>query len=144
MGLLKKLFSSRKVTAREIRMALRSAERDRDRRLAGLRKLEDRRGRLFLEIKGARSRGDRLEVDRLWDDLRAAKVEAALEQKESRISQLEVIALKRAARALERMEARKDRSGVEMLVRRLRNSGLDEKLMAQEIRDEEYIRELDG
>ena len=143
MGLIQKLFSSKKVSLRELKVSLLKVERERKRQETSLRKLESRIDEIFEKTKKARRQGKKVEVDFLWEELRLAKTEIALEYRQARVLNLEAITLKRTVWGLERMEAAKNREGAGHLVGRLRASGLDDKLQAQEIREDEYLRELD-
>ncbi|MCZ6794057.1 MAG: hypothetical protein O7J95_10635 [Planctomycetota bacterium] len=142
MGLIQRLFS-KKVSLRELKVSLLKLERERKRRDASLRKLEGRTEELVEKIKKARRQGNHGEVDYLWEDLKHARTECTLERRQARVLGLEAIALKRTVWGLERLEAAKNRTGVQELLKRLSSSGLDAKLGMQEIREEEYLRELD-
>ena len=142
MGLIKRLFA-RKVSLRELKISLLKLERERKRKDSSLRKLEGKTADLFETIKKARRLGNQVEVDYLWEELKHARTENALERRQTRVLNLEAIALKRTVWGLERLESTRNRSGVRDLIDRLRESGLDDKLEMQDIREDEYIRELD-
>ena len=69
--------------------------------------------------------GNQVEVDYLWEELKHARTENALERRQTRVLNLEAISLKRTVWGLERLESTRNRSGVKDLIDRLRESGLD-------------------
>lgn len=143
MGLIKKLFGSREVSLRELKLALLRVERERKRKTESARRLEESTANVFEKTKAARGAGNHVEVDYLWEELKQVRTESALDRRQLRVLNLEAIALKRTVWGVEHLETKKDASGARALFRRLHESGLDDKLQAQEIREEEYLQELD-
>jgi hypothetical protein len=144
VGIFSKLFGSREVSLRELKLAHLSHERKRRRAAEELRKLEDRKSAVVERARQMRRAGDQLEVDHLWNELKQLRAESDLHRHDARILNLETIALKRTIHGLERLEAANDKAGVRNLLRRVRESGLDDKLAAGALRDEEYLRELEA
>lgn len=144
MGILKKLFGSRDVTLRELRLTLMSHERQRRRTGEELQKLENRQARVMEQARRSRRRNDQLDVDYRWEELKQLRAESSLLRRDARILNLETITLKRTIHGMERLEAMNDKAGVRNLLRRVRDSGLDDKLAAGAIREEEYLRELEA
>jgi hypothetical protein len=143
MGLMRTLFGRRRMTAAELKVALLGIERRRARKAAALEEIEGRRRALIERARAARRLGNQLEVDHLFEELKLLESEGALARREARIANLETLALQRTARRLERLEALDDRAGARRLLRRVHDSGLDDHLLAGEIREEEYIHELE-
>ena len=142
MGLFQRLFSGDKVSVKDLRKALLVLERDRRRKQLELKKLGKRRGEVVDRVRNARKAGDSLEVDGSWEELKQLKLETTICSREARIVNLEAIGVKRYLWGLERLERANDREGARKLIQRVRASGLDDKLMAQDIGDEEYMLEL--
>lgn len=141
MGVLRRLFS-RPVTLREMKASLQEVERERRKKQAGLARLAARRDALIERIRRARKRGNALEVDYVWEDLRDIRIDAAHVRREARILNLEGIALKRYIRGVERLERRNDSEGVRRLLERARRGRLADLLARQQIDEREYLQEL--
>ena len=142
MGLFNRLFSSEKVTARDLKKALLGLERDRRRKQLEQKKLDKRRSEVVERIRVARKERDSLSVDASWEGLKHLKLETTVLSREARIVNLEAIGVKRYLWGLERLQRSNNREGARKLIERARASGLDDKLMAQNIKDEEYLEEL--
>ena len=85
-------------------------------------------------------RGNQLEVDYLWEQFKQHRAEGTDIRREGRVYNLESLALGRTARALERLEKKKDRDGARNLIDRIRASGLPERISLD--RDEQ-LRSLE-
>lgn len=129
---------------RKLKLKLREIERERRKYFLELRKLSASQTDLIEKIKGARREGNQFEVDYLWEELKAMKHDFAFSKRAAKVSNLEGIALKRYIRGLERLEKRKDKDGVNKLLQRIRNSGLDAKLALQSIDEAAYLDELNA
>lgn len=141
MGFFQELFA-RQPSLDDLKAKLREVDRDRKRAMLELRKLSSRQADLIERIKSNRKRGNNLEVDYLWEDLKALKTEVAMVRKDARILNLEGISLKRYVRGLERLDRHGDRETAKKLLERIKNSGLDRKLAMADINDRDYLREL--
>ncbi|MGE0430848.1 MAG: hypothetical protein AB7K09_05255 [Planctomycetota bacterium] len=141
MSFFRELFS-RPVTSKDLQGKLQDVEKSRRRTMLELRKLGAKQTELVEQIKRERKNGNAIEVDYIWEDLRAIKSEVALLRKEGRILNLEGIALKRYIRGLERLEKSGDRESARKLMDRIKNSGLDARLAAADVDDKEYLSEL--
>jgi hypothetical protein len=119
-------------------------ERERRKYFLDLRKLSASQTDLIEKIKGARREGNQFEVDYLWEELKSMKHDFAFNKRAAKVANLEGIALKKYIRGLERLEKRKDKDGVNKLLQRIRNSGLDAKLALQSIDEEAYLDELNA
>lgn len=137
------LFGGR-IDLRKLKVKLREVERDRRKFFMELRKSSSRQGTLIEQIKQARREGNSIEVDYLWEELKAIKHDFAFARRAAKVSNLEGIALKKYIRGLERLEKRKDKDGVNKLLQRIRSSGLDAKLALQQIDEQGYMDELNG
>jgi hypothetical protein len=137
------LFGGR-IDLRKLKVKLREVERDRRKFFMELRKSSSRQGTLIEQIKQARREGNSIEVDYLWEELKAIKHDFAFARRAAKVSNLEGIALKKYIRGLERLEKRKDKDGVNKLLQRIRSSGLDAKLALQQIDEQGYLDELNG
>lgn len=144
MGMLKKLFSARNVSLRELKLTLLGHERRRRQIADELRTLEKRKTEITERARIHRRRGSTMEVDYLWRELKQLRTERSLLERDAQIVNLETLALKRTIHGMERLEAQNDKTGVRRLLSRVRQSGLDDKLAATTIRDEDYLRELES
>ncbi|MCU0722600.1 MAG: hypothetical protein MUC63_03100 [Planctomycetes bacterium] len=142
MGFFRDLFSKKDVSARELKVALIGVERERKRKQMELRKVASRQNDMVDRVKKARKSGNGLEVDYLWEDLKAMKFDGAFLKREVKVLNLEGIALKRYVRGMERLERSNNKEGIRKLLERMRSSGLDTKLANQFINDQEYLDEL--
>ncbi len=133
-----------KIDLRKLKVKLREVERDRRKFFMELRKSSARQGTLIEQIKQARREGNSIEVDYLWEELKAIKHDFAFSRRAAKVSNLEGIALKKYIRGLERLEKRKDKEGVNKLLQRIRSSGLDAKLALQQIDEQAYLDELNS
>jgi hypothetical protein len=133
-----------KIDLRKLKVKLREVERDRRKYFMELRKSSSRQGTLIEQIKAARREGNTIEVDYLWEELKAIKYDFAFSRRAAKVANLEGIALKKYIRGLERLEKRKDKEGVNKLLQRIRTSGLDAKLALQQIDEQAYMDELNG
>lgn len=139
-----KLLFGNKVDSRLLKVKLREVERERRKYFMEMRKLSQRQATLIEQIKNARRDGNNMEVDYLWEELKALKYDFGFNRRSAKVSNLEGIALKKYVRGLERLEKRKDKNGVMKLIQRIQNSGLDAKLALQQIDEESYIDELNA
>jgi hypothetical protein len=137
------LFGTR-VDLRKLKVKLREVERERRKYFMEMRKLSTRQASLIEQIKRARREGNSIEVDYVWEELKDIKHDFAFQRRAAKVSNLEGIALKKYVRGLERLEKRKDKDGVNKLLQRIRNSGLDAKLALQQIDEEAYLDELNA
>jgi uncharacterized protein (UPF0335 family) len=137
------LFGGR-IDLRKLKVKLREVERERRKYFMELRKSSAHQGTLIEQIKAARREGNQIEVDYLWEELKAIKHDFAFSRRAAKVSNLEGIALKKYIRGLERLEKRKDKDGVNKLLQRIRSSGLDAKLALQQIDEQAYMDELNG
>ncbi|MBX3461141.1 MAG: hypothetical protein KF696_14440 [Planctomycetes bacterium] len=137
------LFGGR-VDLRKLKVKLREVERERRKYFMELRKSSAKQGTLIEQIKAARREGNQIEVDYLWEELKAIKHDFSFSRRAAKISNLEGIALKKYIRGLERLEKRKDKDGVNKLLQRIRTSGLDAKLALQQIDEQAYMDELNA
>jgi hypothetical protein len=135
------LFGER-LDLRKLKVKLREIERDRRKSFMEMRKLSSRQSSLIEQIKQARREGNSIEVDYLWEELKAMKHDFGFSKRAAKVANLEGIALKKYIRGLERLEKRKDKDGVNRLLQRIRNSGLDAKLALQQIDEQAYLDEL--
>ncbi|MBI4618237.1 MAG: hypothetical protein HY720_31855 [Planctomycetes bacterium] len=142
MSFFKSLFR-RAVALPELRVALRQVERSRARKLAELRRHAARQQIAIEKMKDARKDGNSIEVDYLWEELKVLRCDLAFARRELRVANLEGIALLRYVRGLERLEKNGDRERAKKLFERIRASDLDAKLAASEVREDEYLAELD-
>lgn len=142
MSLLTELLGLDRVTTRELRGALLRVERDRRKQQRELKKLELRQERLVEQIKRARRTGDALEVDYRWEELKSVKLDRALAVRQATVLNLEAITVKKYLAGLERLERKQDQRSIEGLMRRIRSSGLEAKLAAEQIRTADYLDEL--
>ncbi len=141
MGFFRELFS-RPVTAKDLRNKLQEVEKSRREANLELGSLSRKQADLVERIKQQRKLGYSIEVDYLWEDLRAIKAESAMLRKEARILNLEGITLKRYTRGLERLEKKGDRESARKLMDRIKNSGLDARLASADVDDKAYLAEL--
>jgi hypothetical protein len=142
MGFFRDLFSKKEVTARELKVQLIGVERERKRKQMDLRKISAKQNDMVDRVKRARKSGNSLEVDYLWEDLKAMKFDGASLKRDVKILNLEGIALKRYVRGMDRLEKSNNKEGIRKLLERARSSGLDGKLANQFINDQEYLDEL--
>ena len=133
-----------KVDLRKLKVKLREVERERRKYFMEMRKLSTRQASLIEQIKRARREGNSIEVDYVWEELKDIKHDFAFQRRAAKVSNLEGIALKKYTRGLERLEKRKDKDGVNKLLKRIRSSGLDAKLALQQIDEEAYLDELNA
>ena len=143
MSLLANLLR-RPVRLTELKTSLLRVERDRRRKLAELQRLAGRQRVVVERIREGRRDGNSIEVDYLWEELKALRTDVAYVRREARVLNLEGIALKRYVRALERLERAGDKERASKLLERIRSSDLDRRLASLEVKDEEYIAELDA
>ena len=141
MGFFKELFG-KGVQVKDLKVALIGVERERRRSQIDVHKLSAKQSALIEQIKSKRKDGNEIEVDYLWEDLKALKIELTLIRREARRSNLEGIALKRYIYAMERLKKKKDDKSIEKLLGKIRNSSLDAKLRVADINDQEYMDEL--
>lgn len=143
MSLLANLLR-RPVRLTELKTSLVRVERDRRRKLAEMQRLAARQRIVVERIREGRKDGNSIEVDYLWEELKALRTDLAYVRREARVANLEGIALKRYVRALERLERAGDKERASKLLERIRSSDLDRRLATLEVKDEEYIAELDA
>lgn len=142
MGIIKEILGLERLTSKDLKSALLRVERDRRKAQREMKKLDQRQGRLVEQIKTARKSGDALEVDYRWEELKAIKLDRALSAREATVLNLESITVKKYLHGLERLERKKDRTSIDSLLRRIRSSGLEAKLAAEQIRTTDYLDEL--
>ena len=141
MGFIKELLGQ-SVQLKDLKAALIGIERDRRKHQVELRKLSAKQSSFIEQIKQKRKTGNDIEVDYIWEDLKAMKTEISLIRREAKRSNLEGIALKRYIYALERLKKQKDEKSIQRLIEKVRNSNLDSKLRESDINDQEYLDEL--
>jgi hypothetical protein len=141
MGFFRNLFE-KAITARDLKVSLIRVDRDRKRKQLEVRKLSAKQGDLIDTVKKSRKEGNSLEVDYVWEELNGVKLDLAFLRRESRVLNLEGIALKRYIRGLERLEKADNRTGIKQLLDRTRKSGLDAKLAGQFVDEQGYLDEL--
>ncbi len=142
MGIIKEILGLERLTSKDLKSALLRVERDRRKAQREMKKLDQRQGRLVEQIKTARKSGDALEVDYRWEELKAIKLDRALSAREATVLNLESITVKKYLHGLERLERKKDRTSIDSLLQRIRSSGLEAKLAAEQIRTTDYLDEL--
>lgn len=142
MSFFEELFGRKKVTSKELRIQLRRIERQRLRKRRELKKVESRQAELIEQVKEARRDGNSIEVDYMWEELKGLKIDKAYLIREATVLNLEGITVKKYVRGMERMERRDNHEGIQKLLTRLRGSGLDAKLQAENINTDEYLDEL--
>jgi hypothetical protein len=142
MSIIPKIFR-RPVKATDLRLALHEVDRRRRHEIAGLRRLGARQRITIERIRVARRAGEEIEVDYRWQELRSLRLDVAHARRALRTSNLERIGLARYLRGLERLENRGESDRARELVDRIRSSDLDSKLAAREVREDEYLAELD-
>lgn len=144
IGIFGKLFGQREKppTARDLKIAFMGVKRERKKKQLEIRKLAIKRNTSIEQLKRARKNGNQMEVDFLWEELKALKVESAYLMKEARILNLEGIGLKRYIRGLERLEKTGQSSKVQSLIEKVRRMGLDEKLRGAEVDEAAYLDSL--
>jgi len=127
--ILRRLFGEPEtLTIDSLRAALQGVERDRRRNRVTVRRWERQRKQLIERMKRARSEGNALEVDYLWEQFKQHRGEGTDIRREGRVYNLESLALGRTVRALDRLEKKKDRAGARALIERIRASGLPERI----------------
>ncbi len=141
MGFFKELFQTG-YNLKALKVQLRRVERERRKYFLEMRKLSSRQTQLIEEIKNARKNGNQIEVDYLWEDLKDLKHEINFTRRSARVANLEGITLKRYIYGIERLEKAKDKNGIQRLVKRIQDSGLDNKLAMAQVNEEEYLDEL--
>lgn len=142
MSFLEELLGGPKITTRELRRALLRVERERRKKRSELKRLEVRQTKTLDELKEARRTGNQLEVDYLWEDLKATKLDRQVCLREATVLNLEGITVKNYLRGLQRLERQKDNTSIDRLLKRVRSSGLMAKLEREKIRQDEYLDEL--
>lgn len=144
MGIFDTLFNrdDKEVTSRDLKIALRGVERDRRKKQLEIRRLSHKRNDCLTRLKQARRENNREEVDFLYDDLQAYKLDQQLARRECKVLNLEAIGLKRYVRGLERLEKTSNRGRVRDLMQRVQMSGLDEKLRGASVDEEAYLDAL--
>lgn len=143
MGFFRDLFSQG-YNLKDMKVQLRRVERERKKHFLEMRKLSARQAHLVEEIKTARKNGNQIEVDYMWEELKDLKHEVNFTKRAARVANLEGITLKRYVHGIERLERSKDKSGIQNMIQRIQNSGLDNKLAMAQINEEEYLDELNG
>ena len=133
----------RPVKSTDLRLALHAVDRRRRREITALRRLGSRQRIAIERIRTARRAGDDIEVEYRWQELKSLRHDVGHARRELRVSNLERIGLTRYLRGLERLENRGERDRARELVERIRTSDLDSKLAAREVREDEYLAELD-
>ncbi|MEM7166999.1 MAG: hypothetical protein AAF581_16165 [Planctomycetota bacterium] len=127
MGIFQKLFGKQGVSIDELREALKEVERDRRRNRREISRWERQRKKIVDRMKKQRQDGSQLEVDYSWDEFKHHRVEGADLRRQGRVYNLEGIALRRTLRAVERLEKKADRGGVQDLLRRIQATGVTER-----------------
>ena len=117
MGFFRNLFE-KAITARDLKVSLIRVDRDRKRKQLEVRKLSAKQGDLIDTVKKSRKEGNSLEVDYAWEELNGVKLDLSYLRRESRVLNLEGIALKRYIRGLERLEKADNRTGIKQLLDR--------------------------
>lgn len=141
MGLFRDLFE-RPVTLRDLKTALLRVERERRKKQAEMRKQSAQQASLIEQAKQARRDGGDLELDYLWEEMAQVRTDLGLIRRELKILNLEGIGLKRYVRGMERLERERNPKAVKQLIERVRHSSLDAKLGVANLREQEYLAEL--
>jgi hypothetical protein len=143
MGFFKDLFS-RGMDTKALKVKLKQVERERRKSDLEMRKLSARQDLLLNDIKEGRKTGNSLKVDHSWEELKNLKYELAFIRRAAKVSSLEHITLKRYVYGIERMERAKDRDGIQRIIQKMQNSGLEAKLQVQQVNEEAYMDELNA
>lgn len=145
MSILQRLFGgSKAVSMEELRVALKEVEKDRRKNRLEIRRHERKRRKILDKLKKARTEGNGLEVDYLWDEFKEQRRSATELRREGRVYNIEGVALKRYLRALERLERRQDREGATKLIERVSRSGLVERLTLDREAEVLYLEEMNN
>ncbi|MCA8959543.1 MAG: hypothetical protein KDC38_03475 [Planctomycetes bacterium] len=139
---LQSLFSRRRLRLDDLQDALQEVDRERRRVRVEMRRWERQRRLVMERLKRARSTGNSVEVDYLWDELKAHRVSGHDLRREARGHNLEGLALRRAIRAIERLETQRDRIGAQRLLERFRESGVLERLALHDDSRENCLHEV--
>lgn len=141
MGFFLDLFS-KPVTSKELRVALEGLEKKRRQLQLDMRKMSLRQNKLIDKAKKARADRREDELDWLWQEIKHIKLEITVLRRETKRVNLESIGVKRYLWGLERLEKENNKEGIRSLLNRIRKSRLDIKLAGQEIKEREYMEEL--
>jgi hypothetical protein len=144
MGIFANLFGKPVLSAREVKIEMLKKERERRRKIIELRRVEQKKEKLIDDIKKARRDGQNFQVDILWEDLKSFKIDGAFAKRELSVLNLEYITLKRYVRGMERLEKQKNTEGIQKLLGRIRESGLEARLATQEVDEKAYLDELNA
>lgn len=146
MGIFDRLFNreDREVNSRDLKIALKGVERERRKHQLELRRLSHKRLDVLGRLKLARKDNNREEVDFLYEDLQQIQLDQALIRRETKVSNLEAIGLKRYIRGLERLEKTSSKGRIRDLMQKVQMSGLDEKLQGASVDEEAYIDALNA
>lgn len=142
MGFFRDLFS-KPITSKELKVALKGLERQKHQLQLDLKKLSARQNQLIDQAKIARNQHRNDEIDWIWQEMKHLKMEIALQRKQIKILNLESIGLKRYIWGLERLERENNKDGIRNLLSKIRRSKLDVKLAVHDIKEKEYLEELE-
>lgn len=130
------------VTSRDIKIALKGAEREIKRNKMGIKKINQKDQQLLQKLKKARREGRTDDVNEFYQDLQDNKIEKMTFKKEGKILRLETMALKNTLRGVERLEKTSNRGRIRDLMSRIKDSNINEKLQAGTIDEESYLDSL--
>jgi len=141
---LLKIVRGPKVDLEEVEAAVVSAQTRRRRLFRRLRVLANRRRRLLERAKRARKRGDKMEIDFIWEELKGLRTEAALLRKDARVAMLEELTLERVERTMKRMQKTGEEGRIKDVIKRLIESGILAKIGQEQVSEDAYAEELDA
>lgn len=144
MGLFQKLFGKQGISAEELRGALKEVERDRRRNRREISRWERKRKQIVDRMKKQRQEGSQLEVDYSWEEFKHHRIEGNDLRRQGRVYNLEGIALRRTLRAVERMEKKADKSGVQDLLRRIQATGVAERAAIDREMELEQLQDMNA
>jgi hypothetical protein len=146
VGIFDRLFNreDRDVSSRDLKIALKGVERERRKHQLELRRLTQKRTDVLARLKLARKDNNREEVDFLYEDLQQIQLDQGLIRRETKVSNLEAIGLKRYIRGLERLEKTSNKGRIRDLMQKVQMSGLDEKLQGAAVDEDAYIDALNA
>ncbi len=137
------LFGSREPSLTDVKVKLRTAERDRLKQYEEVRKLDAKQSQLLTDIRKAMRDGNRLQIDYLYDELKFVKHDISLGTKTARIANRQTMVLKRVMRAMESRTRTGDKDSVRKMIERLVNSDIASMIAKSDVSDEEYTAKLD-
>jgi hypothetical protein len=137
------LFGSREPNLTDVKVKLRTAERDRIKQFEEVRKLDAKQAQLLTDIRKSMRDGNKLQVDYLYDELKFIKHDIGLATKTARIANRQTMVLKRVMRAMESRTRTGDKDSVRKMIERLVNSDIASMIAKSDVSDEEYTAKLD-